>query len=830
MRKRFFQWEFVLAQTCLIAWLGVGPLRLALPAEADALLISVDPEAVSLVGPVARYSLLVSGIAAEVTDENAGSGLRASDLTTEATFRSETPEVVTVDEGGVVRPVSDGHGAVVVEVRGQSVTVLVHVRDSQTTRHVSFVNDIMPLLDKYGCNGAGCHGKAEGQAGFKLSVFNSDPRADYEAIVEASRGRRVSAAFPEASLILQKASGGVPHGGGVRVDPGTEEYDTLRDWMAAGVPYAPEIPNSVVRVEVTPRERVAAVGRPQQLRVMAYYSGGGVKDVTHLAQYESNSAGVATVTEGGLVTTQEQPGQAAIRASFMNRFDVFRVLVPRSPAIEDYPELTQNNFIDGLVYRKLRQLNIVPSDLADDAEYLRRVYVDVIGTLPTADEVRRFLRDDSADKRARVVDELLRRPEYAEFWALKWSDVLRVERLKLGHGGAYEYYKWIRNTFAANKPFDQFVRELLTARGALVDAPQGYFYKAVGDPGERASDLSHALLGVSIECAQCHHHPTDVWSQTDYYGMQAFFTEVKFKGTPRGDALHIDGAPPTKHPRTGEVVVAHALGTEMPEALPIESGGDRRQVLADWLLAKDNPRFSRNIANRIWAHFLGRGIIAPADDIRESNPPSNPELLEALASHLVEKDYDLHSMIRTITASRTYQLSSEPNKTNSNDVQNYSRAYLRPLEAEVLLDAVSQVTGVPEKFEGFPTGMRAIQLWDSGVQHYFLKLFGRPVRQSVCICERNTDANVAQALHLMNSPNIHSKLIHAAGTVSRLLEETNDEATLVDRLYLTFLSRFPTPKERTRALGYLERAVGRRRGVEDLAWSLLCTIEFSFRH
>ena len=790
----------------------------AAAAEAPLVAVTVDPPMVSLQGPVSRHTLLVSGKTADG---------RLRDLGAEATFRSVSPRVVSIDTRGVVRPVADGQGSIVIEVDGRSLSVPVTVTGSQSPRSFSFVNDIMPLLDKFGCNGAGCHGKAEGQAGFKLSVFNSDPLADFRAIVLQSRGRRLFISAPERSLLLQKASGDNPHGGGVRIPTSLPEYTTLRDWIAAGAPYGSDSQAQVERITVTPGQRILTNQSHQQLRVMAYYSDGRSRDVTRLAQYQSNSPALASINGTGLVTTADRPGQVALRAGFMNHFAMFQALIPRAAPIERYPELSGENFIDRLVYEKLRALNILPSDPADDAEYARRVFLDIIGTLPSAEEVQRFLTDPRPDRRAQLVEALLRRPEYADYWALKWSDLLGVQRELLGHKAAYNYYRWIRESFASNRPYDQFVHRLVAAKGALLDAPQGHFYKVDTDPGKLASRVSQTFLGLRIDCAQCHHHPSDIWTQTDYYGMQSFFTQLKWRGTPRGEILWTEGSPDTKHPRSGTVVHPHPLGTEMPSAAP---AGDRRQVLADWLTDPSNPWFAKNLANRMWAHFMGRGLIEPVDDLRATNPASNPELLMALSRHVAETNFDLRVLIRTITRSRVYQLSSTPNPTNRLDEQNYSHATLRPLEAEVLLDAVCQVTGVNEKFVGVPDGYRAIQLWDSGVSHYFLKLFGRPVRKSACVCERLDEPNMAQALHLMNSPAIHQKLKHEGGTLARLVARYPDDASLVRALYLTFFSRPPFEAERTEALNYLQQASDRRTASEDLAWSMLCSIEFIFRH
>jgi hypothetical protein len=700
--------------------------------------------------------------------------------------------------------------------------------DSARARPFHFENDIIPILTKFRCNSSGCHGKAEGQNGFKLSVFGFDPAADYAALTQESRGRRVFPAAPEHSLLLQKISGQVAHGGGLRIRRGTPEYELLRDWIAAGMPFGDPASPRVVSIRVEPRERLLGMKARQQLRVIARYTDGRELDVTHHARFQSNSDGLATVSEEGLVTTGETPGEVAIMAAYMGAVDVFKVLIPRHGSVEPYPSVPANNFIDPLVFDKLRKLNIAPSEAADDAEYLRRVYLDILGTLPAAAEARRFLADRRPDRRARLVDDLLGRSEFTDYWALKWADLLRVDRQALGHKDAYAYYKWIRDSLAANKPLDQFAREIITAEGPLAAVGPANFYKVVSKPGAAASTLSQVFLGVRLACAECHHHPFDRWSQADYFGMQAFFTQVNLKNTPSGPLMMVGDSPPTKHPRTGATILAHALGTVPASATP---PGDRRRLLAEWLTSPDNPWFARNLANRTWAHFLGRGLVEPVDDVRATNPPTNPELLDALARHLVAAHYDLRDLIRTITASRVYQLSSRPNSTNVYDEQNYSRALFKRPDAEVLLDMVCQTTGVGERFPGVPAGTRATQLWDSKVPHYFLKLFGRPVRASACECERSHQPGVAQVLHLLNGPEIHAKLTHAKGTLARLVETQPDDGTLVDELYLTFYSRFPTAAERQAALAYLHKNLAQRReAAEDLAWGMMNSLEFLFNH
>lgn len=713
----------------------------------------------------------------------------------------------------------------------------VSIATADEKRPLHFERDIVPILSRFGCNASGCHGKAEGQNGFKLSVFGFDPAADHQALTMEGRGRRVSPASPEQSLLLLKAGGGMPHGGGVRIPPERPEYETLREWIAQGCPVGSADAPRAVKIELAPRERQLALGQTQQLAVNATFSDGGILDVTRLAKFQSNHEGLASVTEDGLVTAGQTPGVVAVMASYAGHVDVFRIVIPRAEKIEPYPALTERNFIDAHVYRRLKQLEIVPADVCTDAEFLRRVYLDLIGTLPSADESRQFLADQRPTRRAILVDELLARPEFAAYWALKWSDLLRVDRQALGHKGAYDEYLWIRRSLAEGKPLDRMANEIVTASGLLAENPQGHLFRAVPEPGKAASTLSQVFLGVRIECAQCHHHPYDRWGQDDYFGMAAYFSPLQRRDSPLGETLVAAGAAEATHPRTGQKILPRPLGVPVGQVSNLTKQSpavaDPRPELADWMTSADNPYFARNLANRVWAHLLGRGLIEPVDDIRATNPPSNPELLDALAAELARQDFDLRGLIRTICDSRAYQHSSRPNPTNERDEQNYSRALLKRLDAEVLLDAVCQVTGVPEKFSGAASGTRAIELWDSQLEHDFLRLFGRPVRQSACECERVVEPSVAQVLHLLNSQRVQQKLTHEGGRIARLCGQQPDNEQLVRELYLTIFSRYPSDAERQTAVSYLQRAAddaARRAAVEDLAWTMLNTLEFVFNH
>jgi hypothetical protein len=691
-----------------------------------------------------------------------------------------------------------------------------------------FENDILPILGRHGCNSSGCHGKAEGQGGFKLSVFASDPEADYAALTREGRGRRTFPANPEESLLLRKGTGRAPHGGGTKLLPASEDYRTVRDWIAAGMPFgSPDAPH-LVALRVEPGERVMGPHAEQALKVYARYSDGSERDVTAHARFQSNADAVATVSAAGIVVTHEVPGEAAVMAAYLGEVGIFRLLVPRPGPMAAGEKLPQYNFIDRLVDAKLAKLNVAPSGLCDDSEFLRRITLDLTGTLPTPEAARKFLADSSAGKRARLVEELLERPEFADLWAMRWADLLRVDRQALGHQRAHLYYDWIRNSIASNVPFDRFARELVTAEGPLNELGPANFYRVIAKPGEMAGTVSQVFLGVRIACAECHHHPFDRWKQTDYYGMAAFFTPIGVRGGRDGESVSSSGEPVIRHPRTNNPVMAHALGTLMPASNP---AGDRRLVLAEWMTSPDNPFFARNLSNRVWGWMLGRGLVEPVDDVRATNPPSNPELLDALAKFTIENRYDVRKLIVLIASSRIYQTSAVPNATNEKDERNFSRAYFKRPEAEVLLDMTCQALGVPEKFPGSPGISRAVQLWDSKARSEFLRLFGRPNRVTACECERTREPSVAQVLNLLNSPDIQARLTHAGGTVSRLAREHKDDGKLVEELYLTFFSRLPTAAEKDVGVKHLRKhADDRRAAVEDLAWALLNSVEFLFNH
>jgi hypothetical protein len=777
----------------------------------------VEPSDVLLCGLESSQSLLVTGVLSDGSER---------DLTGDAEFRSDDPSVARVDPSGWLVPVADGSTGISISIRGAQTRVAVKVQGSGLPRRFNFGNQIVPVLSKLGCNSGGCHGKAEGQNGFKLSIFGFDPQADYEAIVKQSLGRRITPGAPPRSLLVAKALGKVPHGGGVRLQEDTREMATLVGWIGAGVPFGDAGDPVLDRISIRPEARTLGFDLRQQLQVTAIFSDGSRQDVTRMANYSSSHPVLASVSSRGLVRTAETPGEAAVMASYLGKVAVSRVVVPQKLE-RPFGRPPENNFIDARAWDRLELLGIPPSELCRDDQFLRRVSLDLLGTLPTPEEARAFLSDARSDRRAKLVEALLERPEYVDFWALKWADLLRIDRQKLQAKGAYTFYDWLRTSLRRNKPYDRFVREILIAQGSTDRVGPANLYRVLAKPEELASTVSQLFLGVRIECAQCHHHPFDKWTQDDFHGMVGFFTRVKRQPDGEGIDVSVGPAVEVRHPRTGAVVAPHGL--EAAPAAPMD--GDPRVVLADWLVSPDNRRFSRAIANRLWAHFFGRGLVEPIDDMRDTAPSANEPLLAALAQFVVEQKFDLKRAIRAIVTSRVYQLSDAPLPHNAKDDRNFSHAAFRALPAEVLLDAIGRATGRPERFELVPEGTRAIQLWDNRVKHYFLELFGRPLRVTACECERISEPSVAQVLHLMNAPEIQARLGDPEGRVHGLLRSGRSDDALVEELYLTAYSRRPEEDERRTAGAYL-KASGRSRteGAEDLLWALMNTPEFLYNH
>ncbi len=697
----------------------------------------------------------------------------------------------------------------------------------------SFELDVMPVLTARGCNAGACHGKQRGQNGFQLSLLGFDPDYDYAALVKNARGRRVFPASPRNSLLLQKAAGQLPHGGGVRLPVDGDDYRTVLEWIEAGAPRANENEPSLDRVELQPANASLLTGGQKKLRMMAYYSDGTKRDVTARSSYQSNASAVAKVDDAGNVTAGPIPGETAVMARYMNHIDVCHIVIPLAerPPPEVYEKLPRNNLVDDLVWQKLQKLGLKPSEGISDAKFLRRVHLDLIGRLPTPAEARAFLSSKDKDRRSKLVDALLERPEYADHWAHKWADLLRPNPYHVGIKATLNYDNWIRQQFRQNKPYDQFVRELITARGSTFRNGAVTMFRDRRSPEEITTLVSQLFLGVRLECARCHHHPFEKWGQDDFYSFAAYFARIGRKG--RGISAPISGSEEiitngekgeVSHPLTGDVLPPRPLTGETQEIGPQQ---DRRQALARWMTAPDNPFFATVQVNRVWADLMGRGIVHPVDDIRATNPPVNGPLLDALAKYFREQNYDLKKLLKLITTSHVYALSSIPNDTNVADTLNYSRHYRSRLRAETVFDAVADITGQPHRFAAMPPGSMATQIWTHRVGSVFLDTFGRPNPNQNPPCERLGGSTVTQTLHLMNSPQLYARVTSSKGRAAELARSDLTDQQVVEELYLLVYSRLPDEEEQTIAARRFAASEGdRTAAVQQLMWALLNTPEF----
>ncbi len=709
---------------------------------------------------------------------------------------------------------------------------------------LSFVRDIQPILTKAGCNAGACHAKAiTGQRGFRLSVLGFEPEEDYEAIVKQGKGRRVFPPAPEESLLITKGAAIVPHTGGKHLEPGSEFYQTLVRWIAEGMPYTQ--PNEPVlnAIAVEPSRITLKPKTAQQLKVTARYSDGSSRDVTKLALFEANDTAMASATDSGLVNTLDLPGNVAVMVRFGGKVSVCSVSIPLGAPVESLPPV--KNFIDQHVFANLKQIGIPPSPICDDSTFLRRVSLDIGGRLPTMEETKAFLADKAPDKRDRAIEALINSPDYADYFANKWTALLKNQRTEAADITAnFAFHAWMRDNLLANTPYDQLVRQILASTGTIVSNPPVAWYKRVKEPTTQVEDVAQLFLGVRMQCAQCHHHPFERWTQAEYYHMAAFFSQIGRKPTAiAGEDLifHKRGTAQTEHRKTRVMLKPAGLG-EPP--LDIAPDDDPRLALADWMAQKKNPFFAKALVNRYWKHFFKRGLIEPEDDLRDTNPPTNPELLDALAKHFTDNNFDLKSLVRVIAQSHTYQLSAMPNEHNAIDRQAFSHFYPKRMTAEVLLDSIDMVTASKTDFADLPAGTRAISLPDNSYTKAspFLKVFGRPDNTSVCECERVSSASLAQSLHLMNAPDVKAKLTAAGGRAEQLTKAEMPEPKRIRELYLAAFSREPTADEvqiaethllkpRIDATGKpLDSQRAKRNGYEDLLWALLNTKEFLFNH
>ena len=700
---------------------------------------------------------------------------------------------------------------------------------------IDFRNDIEPILSRHGCNAGGCHGKASGQNGFKLSLFGFDAAYDYDEIVKRARGRRISVSAPEQSLLLVKATGKVPHGGGRRLETESEAYKTLLTWIAGGTPgSSPDAPK-IVSLAIEPKLLVLQRGQTQPLKVSAVLSNGKTRDVTAETSFSSNLDVVAAVSEAGLVQAGQQSGEAAIMARYQGQVTVFSAIIPHGQPLAEIPNFQPNNYIDKLAAEKWKKLGLLPSPVCDDATFLRRVSIDLCGRLPTSDEARAFLADQSGDKRTKAIDKLLDSPDYPAFFAMRWGSILRNSNLAGSDKAAYAFHNWIKNNVARNRPYDEFVRGIIAAAGEWQDSPAiNWYWQSRDDQLHQVTaDTAQVFLGTRLQCARCHHHPYEKWSQDDYYGLAGFFTRLGRKSFGEPPPYYASGTVTTgeRNPLTGQVPEPKYLGGDVAKFTPEE---DPRHALVDWMAKPENPLFAKALVNRMWGHFLGRGLVQEVDDLRETNPPSNPELLDALAKDFLDHKFDVKHILRTIVSSKVYQLSSEPIEANKLDRQNFARFYARRMIAEVLLDSLDQATGSKTRFSNVASTSRAIDLPHENFGSYFLDTFDRPRRVTSCECERSSGGTLAQVLLLANSDEIENKISSGEGKIARLLKEKKADQEIVDEIYLGALSRFPTAEERATLLKFLEPFAAkqdeRQKGLEDVLWTVVNAKEFMFTH
>ncbi len=735
-----------------------------------------------------------------------------------------------------IRAIAPGSGTILARLGPLETKIPVTVRPADVAG-TSFVRDVLPALSRAGCNAGACHAKPDGQNGFKLSVFSYDPKADHAEIVRDVRGRRVFPAAPEHSLLLQKPTGTVPHEGGRRFEPGSETYQLLVRWIREGMPYqSPEEPE-LHRLVAFPTSRRYPHAGSQQLCIQAYYSDGSVRDVTHLAAFASSDKEIASVDDHGRVTIGNLTGQGVVIARYAGLVADAHLIIPAErllPAAR-YANFSTNHFIDALALAQFQQLGLFPSEGCNDATFLRRTKLDAIGLLPTPEEVRAFLTDTTPDKRSRWLDRILQDPAYADFWANKWADLLRPNPDRVGVKSVFQLDQWLRESFQKNQPYDQFVREILLVEGTNHRNGPAVIYRDRREPADLTTMFSQLFLGTRLECARCHHHPNEKWGQEDFYQLAAYFAPLKQKGAGLSppisagtETFYFTPGGSVKHPVSGEVLNPRPPGGPQPS---LSADQDPRRALADWMTAPENPFFARAAVNRIWAALFGRGLVDPVDDFRISNPCVNPELLDALAADFVKHRFDFKHLLRTIMESRLYQLSSIPNEFNLADTRNFSRSYRRRLPAEVLLDSVSDATGVTETFFALPPGSKAVQTWSYKIDSQFLDAFGRPNSSSDCPCERDTHLSVVQSLHLMNSRNLQSKLGHTTGRIRALADSSRSAHEIVTELYLAALSRPPEKAEiQAAVVAFTRENATRQTAAEDVFWSLLNSPEFVFNH
>lgn len=755
---------------------------------------------------------------------------RADDVTLDVTdsvrWSLADGEFAKID-GNRLLPLSDGETELICNDGTSEVRIPVKVGSSSEKLPISFEKDIVPIMTRSGCNTGSCHGAARGKDGFMISLFGYDPAGDYTRITRQIGMRRINLAVPQNSLLLTKAVGQVPHTGGKLFDDDSVYYSMMLEWLQAGALKDTTPPPSVEKLEIYPPQAVIeGTGSTQRFIAVAHYSDGTTRDVTNLSAFMTNNETSAAVDKDGNVTAGAR-GEAFIMARFETKTEGRQVLVLPENLQYEAPEVT-GNYIDELVGKKLNQLRILPSGLCTDEEFLRRVTIDITGMLPTEEEYHQFMNDGAEDKRAALIERLLGRKEFSEIWAMKFAQLLMIKSTnQVSYKSAFLYNQWLTDKFAKNVPIDEMVRELFGATGGTFRNPATNYYQIERDTLKRAENAAQVFMGIRTQCAQCHNHPLDRWTMDDYYGFAAFFCQTATKNAEdyREKIIYDRRSGEVTHTVTKQVMKPKFLGGELAET----TGKDRRVVMAEWLTSPDNPYFSTSIANRVWAHFMGVGIVEPVDDIRVSNPATNPELFQELGGKLASYKFDFRQLVRDICNSRAYQRSATPNDSNKGDTRNYAYAVVRRIPAEMMLDCVSQVTNTKEKFRGLPLGARAVQIADGSTSTYFLDTFGRAPRETVCDCEASTDPSLSQALLLLNGSATSGKITQGK-VVTELLKDDAAVEDALDRLYVRCLSRYPTETERKELLTAVEEAPSPSVGLEDVFWAVLNSREFVFNH
>jgi len=749
------------------------------------------------------------------------------DVTAQAKVTISDPKIAKIVNLEVL-PVGDGKCSIAVEFEGKTTQIPVDVKDATKDRPISFKLDVMPIFLRNGCNQGGCHGAARGKDGFRLSLFGFDPDGDHYRLTRELNGRRINLAIPEESLLVEKSIGKVPHTGGQKFAVGEQYYNDLVRWVDAGGPQDPAGIPTPVSVDLFPKSALLdGKGSTQQLIVRAKYSDGSERDVTSLALFLSSNDSSGKVSPNGLVTAGDR-GEAFVMA----RFSTFTVGVPFIVLPKDlkfsFPPTPEKNYIDTLVNAKLKNLRIAPSATCSDEVFLRRIFIDLTGMLPSVEEYKTFMANKSADKREQLVKDLMERKEFSELWVLKWAELLQIRSSnQVSYKATLLYYNWLQDRIARNVPLNQWVQELLGANGGTFNNPVTNYYQNETDILKVTENVAQVFMGMRIQCAQCHNHPFDRWTMDDYYGFAAFFTQIGRKRTddPRELVVFNSGSGEINHPVGGRRMAPKYLGGEVPDVV----GKDRRALMAEWLASPKNPYFATNLSNMVWTHFFGLGIINEVDDVRVSNPPSNSELLEELGKKFTEYNYDFKRLVKDIVLSNSYQLSTQTNSSNESDTKNFSHSSIRRIKAETFLDCISQVTETKNKFPGLPLGARAVQIADGQVSNYFLTTFGRATRESVCSCEVKLDPTLSQSLHLLNG-DATTQRITQGNLIGKLLTDKKTPEEILNEIYVRCLSRMPSADEKTKVLALVNAEKDKKQVLEDAFWAVLNTREYMFNH